>query len=210
MTTKDLALKVDALLSEAYPNAQCELHFTNPYELLVATILSAQCTDTRVNQVTPGLFARFPNAHALAQANPAELENIIKPTGFFRNKAKVLLGVAKALVEKHQGQVPQDLEALVALPGVGRKTANVVLGTAFALATGIVVDRHVARVTQRLGLVANGDPERIEKELMALFPRESWIALSHRLILHGRYVCQARKPRCSQCVLASVCSRIGV
>lgn len=210
MTTKDLALKIDALLSEAYPNAQCELHFTNPYELLVATILSAQCTDTRVNQVTPKLFARFPNAFALAQANLTELENIIKPTGFFRNKAKVLLGVAKALVEKHQGEVPPDLEALVALPGVGRKTANVVLGTAFGLATGIVVDRHVARVTQRLGLVTNGDPERIEKELMTLFPKESWIALSHRLILHGRYVCQARKPRCSQCVLASVCSKVGV
>lgn len=210
MTTKDLALKVASLLAEAYPNAQCELHFTNPYQLLVATILSAQCTDARVNQVTPGLFARFPNAQALAQADLGELEEIIKPTGFFRNKAKVLLSLAKTLVEKHQGQVPQDLDALVALPGVGRKTANVVLGTAFHLAAGIVVDRHVARVTQRLGLARNGDPEKIEKELMRLFPQESWIDLSHRLILHGRYVCQARKPRCSQCFLASVCPKVGV
>jgi endonuclease-3 len=201
---------VEAILARAYPEARCELAFRNPYELLVATILSAQCTDARVNQVTPAFFARFPDARALAQASQEEVEQLIKPTGFFRNKAKALLGMAKALVERHGGEVPREMEALVQLPGVGRKTANVVLGTAFGLATGIVVDTHVARVSRRLGLVSSQDPEKIEQELMALFPPTSWVALGHRLILHGRYVCQARKPKCTACPLSELCPRLGV
>ncbi|MFN3412518.1 MAG: endonuclease III [Thermoanaerobaculum sp.] len=201
---------MQALLDEAYPEARCELSHRNAYELLVATILSAQCTDARVNQVTPAFFARFPNAQALAHANQEEVEELIKSTGFYRNKAKALLGMAKALVERHCGEVPRDMEAMVNLPGVGRKTANVVLGTAYGLATGIVVDTHVARVSQRLGLTTAQDPEKIEQDLMALFPKDQWVALSHRLILHGRYVCKARKPACSSCRLAEVCPRVGV
>ncbi|MFZ5804938.1 MAG: endonuclease III [Acidobacteriota bacterium] len=204
------AKKLQALLAEAYPEARCELDHRNAYELLVATILSAQCTDARVNQVTPAFFARFPNAHALAQAGQEEVEELIKSTGFYRNKAKALLGMAKALVERHGGEVPRDMEAMVKLPGVGRKTANVVLGTAYGLATGIVVDTHVARVSQRLGLTTAQDPEKIEQDLMALFPKNQWVALSHRLILHGRYVCKARKPACSSCRLAEICPRVGV
>lgn len=202
--------KLQALLTKMYPEARCELSHRNAYELLVATILSAQCTDARVNQVTPAFFARFPNAHALAQASQEEVEELIKSTGFYRNKAKALLGMAKALVERHGGEVPRDMEAMVKLPGVGRKTANVVLGTAYGLATGIVVDTHVARVSQRLGLTTAQDPEKIEQDLMALFPKDQWVALSHRLILHGRYVCKARKPACSSCRLAEICPRVGV
>lgn len=210
MSQRERAAQLQKLLEQAYPEARCELNFRNPYELLVATILSAQCTDARVNQVTPAFFARFPDAISLAQASQEEVEALIKPTGFYRNKAKALLGMAKALVAEHQGQVPARMDALVRLPGVGRKTANVVLGTAFGLATGIVVDTHVARVSRRLGLARSTDPDRIEEELMALFPRESWVGLSHRLILHGRYVCQARKPKCQGCVLADVCPRLGL
>ncbi len=202
--------KLQALLAKAYPEARCELAHRNAYELLVATILSAQCTDARVNQVTPAFFARFPNPQALAHASQEEVEELIKSTGFYRNKAKALLGMAKALVERHGGEVPRDMEAMVQLPGVGRKTANVVLGTAYGLATGIVVDTHVARVAQRLGLTTATDPERIEQELMAFFPKDQWIAVGHRLVLHGRYVCQARKPACSSCVLAEICPRVGV
>ncbi|GBC80828.1 Endonuclease III [bacterium HR09] len=207
---RERVAKLLALLAEAYPEARCELNHRNAYELLVATILSAQCTDARVNQVTPAFFARFPNAQALAQASQEEVEKLIKSTGFYRNKAKALIGMAKALVERHGGEVPKDMEAMVQLPGVGRKTANVVLGTAYGLATGIVVDTHVSRVAQRLGLTTAQDPESIEQDLMALFPRQEWVALSHRLILHGRYVCKARKPACTSCVLAEVCPRVGV
>ncbi len=210
MSQKERAAQVQKLLEQAYPEARCELNFRNPYELLVATILSAQCTDARVNQVTPAFFACFPDAGSLAQASQEEVEALIKRTGFYRNKAKVLLGMAKALVAEHQGQVPAHMDALVRLPGVGRKTANVVLGTAFGLATGIVVDTHVARVSRRLGLTRSTDPDRIEEELMDLFPRDTWVGLSHRLILHGRYVCQARKPKCQECVLSSLCPRLGV
>lgn len=210
MSQREKAAQVHKLLEQAYPEARCELNFRNPYELMVATILSAQCTDARVNQVTPAFFARFPDASSLAQASQEEVEALIKPTGFYRNKAKALLGMAKALVAEHQGQVPAQMDALVRLPGVGRKTANVVLGTAFGLATGIVVDTHVARVSRRLGLAQSSDPDRIEEELMALFPRERWVELSHRLILHGRYVCQARKPKCEKCVLSSLCPRVGM
>lgn len=202
--------KLDAALTAAYPGATCELGFSNPYELLVATILSAQCTDVRVNLVTPGVFARFPDARALASAEESELEELIRSTGFYRNKTKALLGMAQAVVARHGGRVPAEMAALTALPGVGRKTANVVLGTGFGLAVGVVVDTHVARLSRRLGLTDQTSPEGIEQDLMARFPATSWIALAHRLILHGRRVCQARKPACQRCPLADLCPRIGV
>lgn len=211
--TRDLqahAAAIDAALAAAYPDATCELTHRSPYELLVATILSAQCTDVRVNLVTPALFARFPDATALAGADPAALEELIRSTGFYRNKARSLLGMAQAVVERHGGQVPAEMGALTALPGVGRKTANVVLGTAWGLATGVVVDTHVTRLSRRMGLTSQDDPEKIERDLMALFPESSWVALSHRLILHGRRICQARKPACDRCSIAGVCPRIGV
>lgn len=204
------AQEIATALAAAYPDATCELAFRNPFELLVATILSAQCTDARVNTVTPALFARYPDAQALAAASPGELESLIRPTGFFRNKARTLLALAQQLVARHGGEVPPDMEALTALPGVGRKTANVVLGTVFGLATGVVVDTHVARLAGRLGLSAARDPERIEADLMGLFPPSAWISLGHRLILHGRRVCTARKPACHRCPLAPHCPRIGV
>ena len=194
-----------ARLLQQYPDAHCALDFRNPYELLCATILSAQCTDKRVNMVTPSLFARYPNAAALADAKPEELEEIIRSTGFFRSKAKSLIGMAQALVERHGGEVPDDMEALVVLPGVGRKTANVVLGDAFDRREGIVVDTHVTRVGNRLGLTKESDAVKIEQALMPLFPREQWTKISHLLIEHGRQVCDARKPRCGECVLADVC-----
>jgi endonuclease-3 len=204
------AAALDAALAAAYPAARCELDFGDPYQLLVATILSAQCTDARVNQVTPELFARFPEARALAGAGQDELEALIRPTGFFRNKAKALIAMAQAVVERHAGDIPADMDALTALPGVGRKTANVVLGTAFGIASGVVVDTHVARLSKRLGLSRHDDPEKIERDLMRLFPRERWIALGHALVLHGRRVCTARRPACAQCPVGERCPRIGV
>lgn len=201
---------IEAGLAAAYPDATCELDFSNPYELLVATILSAQCTDARVNMVTPALFDRFPHARALAAAKPAVLEALIRPTGFFHNKAKSLLGMARAVVEHHGGEIPPSMDDLTRLPGVGRKTANVVLGTAFGMSTGVVVDTHVARLSRRLALSANEDPEKIERDLMELFAPASWVALGHRLILHGRRVCNARRPGCDTCPLAPLCPRIGV
>lgn len=208
--TAKRAAAIEAGLAAAYPDAACELNFRNPYELLVATILSAQCTDVRVNMVTPALFARFPDARALAGAHQAELEEMIRSTGFYRNKAKSLLGMARAVAERHGGEIPARMDALTGLPGVGRKTANVVLGTAFGLATGVVVDTHVARLAQRLGLSGKRDPDKIEKDLMELSPPSSWVALGHRLILHGRRVCHARKPACDSCSLSPLCPRIGV
>jgi endonuclease III len=207
---RKLAGAIAEALAAAYPDAVCELDFRSPYELLAATILSAQCTDARVNQVTPVLFARFPNAAALAAAEPDELEVIVRSTGFFRSKARSLLGMARAVVERHGGEVPAQMEDLTALPGVGRKTANVVLGTAFGLATGIVVDTHVVRLSGRLGLSWHDDPEHIERDLMALFPAESWVDIGHRLILHGRRICAARKPACGACTLAGLCPKVGV
>jgi endonuclease-3 len=204
------AAAVAEALAAAYPVAACELAFRDPYELLVATILSAQCTDVRVNQVTPALFARYPNARALARADQDELEALIRSTGFYRNKAKALLGMAKGVAERHGGEIPADMDALTALPGVGRKTANVVLGTAFGHATGVVVDTHVARLSKRLGLSKHEDPEKTERDLMVLLPASEWVALGHRLILHGRRVCAARKPACDRCSLASLCPRVGV
>lgn len=207
---KRRARKIVQHLAAAYPEAVCSLTFQSPLELLVATILSAQCTDERVNLVTQKLFRKHATAASYACAVPAELERAIQSTGFFRNKAKSLQNCCRLLVEKHEGQVPRQLDALVALPGVGRKTANVVLGAAFGIAEGIAVDTHVARISRRLGLTAEKDPVRIERDLMQLFPRKEWIALSHRLIQHGRRCCMARRPRCEECRLQTLCPRIGV
>ena len=204
------AAGIAAGIAAAYPVAACELDFRDPYELLVATILSAQCTDARVNLVTPELFRRWPDAAALAAAGQAEIEDVIRSTGFYRNKARALLGMAAAVVERHGGGVPRTMDELTALPGVGRKTANVVLGTAHGIAAGVVVDTHVARLSQRLGLTRSTEPERIERDLMRLFPRDVWVALAHRLILHGRRVCAARAPACERCALAGLCPRKGV
>jgi endonuclease-3 len=207
---KARARRVLRSLKRLYPDAQCALHHRDAYELLVATILSAQCTDARVNQVTPALFARFPNPKALAEAEQAELESLIHSTGFYRTKAKNLAAMAKALVEHHQGKVPSDLDALTALPGIGRKTANVVLGNAFAITTGVVVDTHVKRLAYRLGLTKSTDPTVIERDLMGLFPRKDWVLLAHLLIEHGRKVCVAQRPRCDRCVLEPFCPKVGV
>ena len=188
-----------------HPDAHCALDHRNAYELLVATILSAQCTDERVNQVTPALFAKHPDATSLAGADQEALELLIKPTGFFRNKAKSLLGMARAVVERHGGEVPETMDELRELPGVGRKTANVVLGNAFGIDEGIVVDTHVRRVSQRLGLTKNEDPEKIELDLMELVPRAEWTDFSHLLIFHGRRVCHARKPKHDECAVCELC-----
>jgi endonuclease-3 len=192
-------------LAALYPDAHCELDHRSPWELLVATILSAQCTDKRVNMVTPNLFAAYPTPAELAGASPEDVERIVKSTGFFRAKSRALIGVASALVHSHQGSVPRDMSQLVVLPGVGRKTANVVLGNAFGVNEGVVVDTHVARLARRLGLTTESDPVKIERDLMALFPRERWTLLSHLLIWHGRRLCDARKPRCESCPLARIC-----
>lgn len=192
------------VLDELYPNAHCSLDFKTPLQLLVSTILSAQCTDERVNQVTPILFEKYPDAAAFAEASLDELEADIRPTGFFRNKAKSIQGCCRILHERFGGEVPKELEVLVTLPGIGRKTANVVLGNSFGI-PGIVVDTHVGRVTQRLGLTTHKDPEKIERDLMDLVPRELWVKFCHQLILHGRQVCQARKPRCETCPLRPHC-----
>jgi endonuclease-3 len=192
-------------LAAEYPDARCALDHRNPYELLVATILSAQCTDKRVNMVTPALFAKYPDARALASANPAELQDMIRSTGFFNNKTKSLLGMAAAVVEKHAGAVPDTMEQLHALPGVGRKTANVVLGNAFGRDEGVVVDTHVGRLSQRLALTRQTDAVKIEQELMTMFPRHQWTLLAHLLISHGRAVCDARRPQCDRCAVQTLC-----
>lgn len=192
-------------LKHAYPDARCALDHRNAFELLVATILSAQTTDVRVNLVTPKLFSRYPNAAALARARQADVEAIIKSTGFFRNKARSIIGMAQAVVADHKGKVPGTMDELLTLPGVGRKTANVVLGNAFGLNEGVVVDTHVARLSKLLGLTRQTDPGKIEQALMKLFPRDDWALLSHLLIFHGRRVCIARRPKCGECVLADLC-----
>jgi len=212
-SSKDLvtqARKVCGALKRTYPEARCALTHTDPYQLLVATILSAQCTDVRVNLVTPELFRRFPDAASLARAAPGELEELIRSTGFFRAKTRNLLAMANQVVERHDGKIPGDLDALTALGGVGRKTANVVLGTAYGIAHGIVVDTHVKRLARRLGLTSRNTPEQIERDLMQVIPRRQWVDLSHRLIQHGRRVCLARRPRCDACALASICPKVGV
>ncbi len=193
------------MLAEAWPDAKCELDHRNAYELIVATILSAQSTDRMINTVTPKLFAKYPNAAALAKADQATLEEEIHSTGFFRMKAKSLIGMAKAVVEKHGGNVPATMEELVELPGVARKTANVVLGTALGKNEGVVVDTHVARLSERLGLTTETEPVKIEQDLMQLLPREQWTIFAHRLIWHGRRVCTAKNPDHEHCLLAPVC-----
>ena len=195
---------LDRLLAE-YPDAHCALDFTNPYELLVATILSAQCTDKRVNMVTPALFKKYPTPRALAKARQEDVETLIKTTGFFRNKARSLIGMAGAVVDEHGGTIPDTMDALTHLPGVGRKTANVILGNAFDRNEGIVVDTHVTRLADRLGLSRAKTAEKIEQELIPLFPRARWAILSHLLIEHGRRVCDARKPKCGEYVLSDIC-----
>ena len=197
-------------LKKEYPDARCALDHGDAYQLLVATILSAQCTDARVNLVTPALFARYPKAQVLAAADPAEVEELIRSTGFFRNKTKSLIGMARALVAGHGGAVPRSMEELRVLPGVGRKTANVVLGNAYGINEGVTVDTHVTRLSRLLGLTRHDDPVKIEQDLMQLFPQEEWALLSHLLIFHGRQVCIARRPRCPACVLADLCPSAGV
>lgn len=203
------ALVTLELLEQAYPDATCALQHASPWQLLVATILSAQCTDTRVNLVTPTLFARFPDPPSLAGALPAEVEELIRSTGFFRSKAASLIGCARAVVALHQGRVPQTLAELVRLPGVGRKTANVILGNAFGI-PGMVVDTHVGRVARRLGWARAGQPEGVERELCALLPEETWTQASHVLIWHGRGCCRAQTAYCSRCPVNGRCPRVGV
>jgi endonuclease-3 len=202
--------KVIERLQNTYPDAHCELNHSNPLELLIATILSAQCTDKRVNMVTPQLFKQYPSAAAYANAPAAELQNTIKTTGFFRNKTKSIQSACRALVERHGGEVPRTMEELRQLGGVGRKTANVVLGNAFNVNCGIVVDTHVARLSMRLGLTNEKEPEKIEQVLMKLVPQEKWTLFSHLLIWHGRRRCFARNPDCQNCEIKQVCSRVGV
>ena len=199
------ASEVTARLKAEYPDARIELDWSNPLELLVATILSAQTTDVQVNRVTESLFSKYRTAEDYADSNPGELEEDIRPTGFYRNKARSLRGMARALVEEHGGEVPRTMSELVALPGVGRKTANVVLGNAFGLNEGIVVDTHVRRVSGRLGLTESSDPVKVEQELMRLVPERDWTIFSHLLILHGRRTCKARKPDCPNCILNDIC-----
>ena len=197
-------------LIAAYPNAHCALDFSTPFQLIIATILSAQCTDKRVNMVTPALFKRYPTPESLANANVEELEEMIKSTGFFRNKSKSLIGMATAVAAAHGGEIPSEMDTLVTLPGVGRKTANVVLGNAFDKNEGVVVDTHVGRLAVRLGLTRETDPVKVEQEMMKLFPRDRWTMLAHLLIFHGRRVCEAKKPRCSECTLAAICPSAGI
>jgi endonuclease III len=199
------ALAVYEELAQLYPTAHCELDFRNAFELTVATILSAQCTDKRVNLTTPALFSAFPDARALADASQDAVETLVKSTGFFRAKAKSLIGMARAVVAKHGGEIPASMDELVVLPGVGRKTANVVLGNAFGINAGVVVDTHVGRLSNRLGLTKATDPVKVEAALVPLFPRDRWTMLSHLLIWHGRQVCDARSPRCGNCTLRDRC-----
>ena len=194
-----------SLLKRMYPKAKCSLDFTSPFELLIATMLSAQSTDVRVNIVTKSLFRKYPGPQAFASASQVDMERDVRQTGFFRNKAKAVIAASKAIVEKHGGEVPRTMEELTALPGVGRKTANVVLSNAFKIPVGIVVDTHVTRLSGRLGLSANSDAEKIEQDLMKLIPKKEWTAFSHRLIQHGREICIARKPKCSECRLNELC-----
>jgi endonuclease III len=192
-------------LDEAYPEATCELKHANAFQLLISTILSAQCTDVRVNQVTETLYKKYSGPEAFAHANPSELEQEIRPTGFFRNKTKSVMGASKAILEKFGGQVPRTMEEMLTLPGVARKTANVVLGTAYGIASGVVVDTHVQRLSTRLDLSRNEDPKKIEQDLMQIIPRDRWIKFSHQIIWHGRRICMARKPKCAECNLEKLC-----
>ena len=208
MKKNALASEVFSRLKKLYPDAHCELNHSNPFELLIATILSAQCTDVRVNMVTPALFKKFPTPTKMAKAKLEDVQDAIKSINFFNNKSKALIGCAQMLVDKHQNEVPQTVEELSELPGVGRKTANVVLGNAFNINTGIVVDTHVKRTTLLLGLTKNTDPEKVEQDLIKLFPNETWTDLSHLLIFLGRRTCIARRPQCDLCVLKDICPSV--
>jgi endonuclease-3 len=207
---KSQATKVLRRLKADYPDATCALGHESAFELLISTILSAQCTDVRVNMVTPELFRRWPTPAHLARAPIEQIEKVIQSTGFYRNKAKNIKGCSQALSEKYDGEVPKELELLVELPGVGRKTANVVLGTVHGLATGVVVDTHVSRLSQRLGLTKSTDATKIEQDLMAILPKREWVDFAHRMIEHGRQICNARKPKCSECSMREFCPKIGV
>ena len=207
---KARALEINERLKKQYPDARVELDFHNPFELLIATILAAQSTDVRVNIVTKSLFRTYPDARAFANADLVEMETAVKQTGFFRNKAKAVIHCSKALVERHGGEVPRTMEELVELPGVGRKTANVVLGNAMGIEAGIIVDTHVTRLSGRLGFTKHADPVDIEQDLIKVVPRGEWTGFANRLILHGRRVCMARKPACSQCPLLELCPQVGV
>ncbi len=209
-TPRQHAGQIVRRLKREYPDAHCALLHQTPLQLLVATILSAQCTDQRVNLVTVPLFKKYPTAEKLARLPQARLEKIIHSTGFFRNKAKNIRACCRQLVADHDGSVPADFDSLVALPGVGRKTANVVMGTAFGQPTGVVVDTHVGRLSRRMGLTKQSDPVKAERDLMTVLPRKEWIDFSHRLILHGRQVCRARKPACDACKLLNVCEQVDV
>jgi endonuclease-3 len=211
-SAKDEPARIAAILAaldELYPDAHCELDFRSPFQLLIATILSAQCTDKRVNMVTPTLFARFPDAASMAQADPRQLEEIIKSTGFFRNKAKSILGASRVICEDFDGEVPTEMDDLLTLPGVARKTANVVLGSAYGKNEGVVVDTHIARLSQRLALTRETEPVKIERDLMEKLPRDHWTKVGHQLIWHGRRVCYARKPDCGHCSLQPHCPSAG-
>ena len=207
---KRQAAKVAKALRQEYPDAECALVHKSPFELLIATILSAQCTDVRVNIVTKDLFKKYPDPAAFAAAPLPVIEKAIQSTGFFRNKAKSIKACSQALVDEYDGDVPVDLDSLVGLAGVGRKTANVVMGVAFRKATGVVVDTHVGRLSRRLGLTAHDDPVKVESDLMSVLPRKEWIDFSHRMIWHGRKICIARRPKCDQCVMNSFCPKFGV
>lgn len=203
------ARRINARLAKEYPDARCALDYENPLQLTIATILSAQCTDVCVNKVTPALFAKYPDAASIAAAPPADLETLIKPTGFFRNKARSIRACCQAIVDQHGGEVPQTMEELVHLPGIGRKTANVILGNAFGI-PGIPVDTHVGRLARRMALTDHNDPVKVESDLMELIPRKEWTMFGHRMIFHGRQVCQSRKPKCDSCAVSKLCPKIGV
>jgi len=205
MTTPAKAKKILAILEQSYPDSRVTLDFKNPFQLLIATILAAQCTDERVNQVTKGLFRRYPTPKAFADADPVDLEQAIRSTGFYRNKARSIIGCCKKLVEEFGGLVPQTMEALITLPGVWRKTANIVLGNAFGITEGIAVDTHVTRVANRLGLAASDKPDEIEQQLCRVVPKEAWTLVTHLLVFHGRRVCMARKPDCPRCPVRHLC-----
>jgi endonuclease-3 len=202
---KERVAEILRRLDQMYPAATCALHHGNPWELLVATILSAQCTDKRVNEVTPGLFAKYPTPQDFAAVRPEVLANDIRSTGFFNNKARSIVGAARKVVSEFGGKVPQTIEEMLTIPGAARKTANVVLGTAYGIASGVVVDTHVQRIAARLDLTKHTEPVKIEQDLMKIVPREKWVLFSHQVILHGRALCQARSPKCAECGLTSIC-----